>query len=74
MRHISMTILVACGFMFLGTACGEKKDTGKDVAIQFLQRDVENEKKKNAAYVAFYSCKDAAKTDAAKAACPPPTW
>jgi|GEM_PF-6297030 len=74
MRHISMTVLVAFGLMFLGTACGEKKDTGKDVAIQFLQRDVEREKQKNAAYVAYYQCKDAAKTDADKAKCPPPVF
>ena len=68
-RHLVMTALVVSGFAFLGTACGEKKETGKDVIIQFLQRDIASEKARADKAEAVQRCLRDKKTDTERLTC-----
>ncbi len=69
LKNAIMTATVVIGFSLLGTACGEKKDTGKDVAIQFLQRDVAAEKARADKAEATQRCLKDKATDSARLAC-----
>jgi len=56
-RTIGKTVLVIVGLMFLiGSGCGQKDDSGKKVAIEYLRKEVADAKAEKDAAEAKADC------------------